>query len=81
MYVSWCYSLSMPVSRTVNTERLESYDLFQLGNCGRYLTLGFSVHNRLIVVIHKDRTEAIRLISARPATPKERRNYEQRQND
>ena len=43
----------------------------------RLLTLGISVQNRLIVVIHTDRAETIRLISARIATPRERRNYEQ----
>jgi uncharacterized DUF497 family protein len=43
----------------------------------RFLTLGLSVQNRLIVVIHTDRAETIRLISARVATPRERRNYEQ----
>lgn len=45
----------------------------------RFLTLGYSVRNRLIVVTHTDRGEVIRLISARPATPKERRSYEQRE--
>lgn len=47
----------------------------------RFLTLGFSVLNRLIVVIHTDRAESVRLITARAATPKERRSYEQREND
>lgn len=44
----------------------------------RFVTIGLSVHNRLIVVIHTDRGDAVRLISARVATPKERRAYEQR---
>jgi uncharacterized protein len=43
----------------------------------RFATMGVSVHNRVIVVIHTDRDETIRLISARIATPRERRNYEQ----
>jgi uncharacterized DUF497 family protein len=47
----------------------------------RFLTLGTSVQNRLIVVIHTDRAEAIRLISARVATPRERRNYEHQKDD
>lgn len=42
----------------------------------RFVTIGVSVHNRLIVVIHTDRGDAIRLITARVATPKERRAYE-----
>ena len=45
----------------------------------RFLTMGLSVQNRLLVVIHTDRSEAIRLISARSATPRERRNYEQQE--
>ncbi|MGH7216843.1 MAG: BrnT family toxin [Nitrospiraceae bacterium] len=45
----------------------------------RFLTLGFSVRNRLIVVVHVDRDDFMRLISARPATPNERRTYEQEQ--
>ncbi len=44
----------------------------------RFVTIGISVQNRLIVVIHTDRGDAIRLISARVATSKERRAYEQR---
>lgn len=45
----------------------------------RFLTIGISVHNRIIVVIHTDRSESIRLISARSATPRERRYYEQQE--
>ena len=44
----------------------------------RFVTLGLSVHNRLLVVIHTDRGDAVRLISARVASPKERRDHEQR---
>ncbi len=44
----------------------------------RFVTLGLSSNERLIVVIHLDMgDEAIRLISARPATRKERKSYEQ----
>lgn len=45
----------------------------------RYLTLGSAVSGRILVVAHADRGEAVRLISARPATPSERRFYEQGQ--
>jgi uncharacterized DUF497 family protein len=47
----------------------------------RFVTFGVSVHNRLIVVIHTDRDEIVRLISARIATPKERRTYERQENE
>jgi len=47
----------------------------------RFLTLGFSVRNRLIVVVHTDRGEVLRVVSARHATPTERRIYEQERKD
>lgn len=43
----------------------------------RYLTIGISEQGRLIVVAHTDRAEAVRIISARLATRRERRYYEQ----
>jgi uncharacterized DUF497 family protein len=43
----------------------------------RYITVGSALSGRILVVAHTDRGEAIRLISARPATPSERRFYEQ----
>ena len=42
----------------------------------RFITLGLSAHDQLVVVVHTDRAGAIRLISAREATPRERRTYE-----
>jgi uncharacterized protein len=42
----------------------------------RFLILGYSTVNRLLLVVHCDRGSNIRLISARPATPSERRSYE-----
>jgi len=43
----------------------------------RFLTIGVSLRDRLLVVAHTERKEAIRIISARPATPRERRFYEE----
>ncbi len=43
----------------------------------RWLALGQSVHQLLLVVVHTDDDRTIRMISARKATPKERRRYEQ----
>jgi uncharacterized DUF497 family protein len=43
----------------------------------RFLTFGSSSAGRILVVAHADREEAIRLISARPATRSERRSYEE----
>ncbi len=42
----------------------------------RFVLLGQSVECRMLVVLFTDRGEAIRLISAREATPRERRDYE-----
>ena len=42
-----------------------------------YLTIDSSVRGRLLVVAHTERGGAIRIISARPATPRERRFYEE----
>jgi len=43
----------------------------------RFLLLGCSVVSRLLLVVHCNRGEAIRIISARPATLSEKRSYEQ----
>ena len=43
---------------------------------GRYVLLGLSNQDRLLVVAHTDRGGAIRIISARSATNKERKYYE-----
>ncbi len=42
----------------------------------RFLTTGLSTRQRVLIVWHTDRGEAIRIIGAREATPHERRIYE-----
>jgi len=42
----------------------------------RFVTVGYSSQNRLIVVAHTERGETIRIISARLATPQERKRHE-----
>jgi uncharacterized DUF497 family protein len=42
----------------------------------RFVLLGRTTASRLVVVVHLDRGARIRVISARPATRKERRQYE-----
>lgn len=44
----------------------------------RFITLGLSHRRRLIVIVHTDRGESVRLISARLASPTERRQYDRR---
>lgn len=41
----------------------------------RYITIGFSNQNRLILVAHTDRGRVVRMISARKATKNEQRFY------
>ena len=43
----------------------------------RYLNIGTSVKERVLVVIHTERETNIRIISCRKATPNERRAYEE----
>lgn len=43
----------------------------------RYVCLGRSYLGRLLVVAYTERGRRIRIISARPATPRESRDYEQ----
>lgn len=42
----------------------------------RYITLGLSQRNRLLLIAHTDREGTIRIISARKATKNEQRFYE-----
>lgn len=42
----------------------------------RYLTMGMSSDGRVILVSHTDRDDRIRIISARVATKRERKAYE-----
>ena len=43
----------------------------------RFLTFGISAASRALVVAHTARGDTIRIISARPMTARERRDYEQ----
>lgn len=42
----------------------------------RLITIGFSANARLIVVCHTERGSAVRIISARSATARERKRHE-----
>lgn len=57
------------------------YQANQVGNRPRsrrrYATISSSINREILVVIHTENDDdVLRIISARPATPKERRNYE-----
>jgi len=46
----------------------------------RFVTIGESNRRRILVVVHADRGERIRMITARRATRKEQRDYEEGDN-
>jgi uncharacterized DUF497 family protein len=43
----------------------------------RYITIGISIRKRILVVVHTERGNQIRIISARLATQFERKSYEE----
>ncbi len=43
----------------------------------RFVLVGLSAQNRLVVVVHTERDDRIRLVSARLASSHERRDYEE----
>lgn len=45
----------------------------------RFVSMGLSGQGRLLVVSYTERSERVRIISARLATPRERRQYESSQ--
>jgi hypothetical protein len=63
-----------PLSLTI-ADPLRSYDE------ERFVIIGQSVQNRMLVVIHTDLGDTIRIISARLATSKERKNYESKSDE
>ena len=59
-----------PLSLTVS-------DLIHSDEENRFIITGFSDKQRQLVVVHMDRDDKIRIVSARLATPSERKKYEQ----
>jgi uncharacterized DUF497 family protein len=43
----------------------------------RWVILGYSFRQRLLVVVHSEHAEVVRIISARPASSREREAYEE----
>ena len=44
----------------------------------RFITVGMSRAGRVLIVAHADRQDNIRMITARKATPRERKHYEEK---
>jgi uncharacterized DUF497 family protein len=53
-------------------------DSVHSGEEDRFLLIGISFERRIVAVVHVERGERFRIISARHATPRERREYERR---
>jgi uncharacterized DUF497 family protein len=58
-----------PFSLTIEDPAHSKYE-------ARFVTVGETVEQRTVVVIHTDREKSVRIISARRATRRERRTYE-----
>jgi uncharacterized DUF497 family protein len=55
---------------------ITAYAPYHADDEDRFLTLGISVDGRLRVVSHTDRGDLVRIISARKASRRERKDYE-----
>ncbi len=51
-------------------------DPLHSGEESRFVITGLSQQQNHLVIVHTERAEKIRIISARPATPSERKKYE-----
>ena len=55
---------------------LTIYDPLHSSDEERLILIGMSYNNRILVIVHTEIRDNIRIISARKATKKERNNYE-----
>ena len=60
-----------------DTLSLAIYDPLHSEQEDRFVLIGSSHRNRLLVIVHTERGDNIRLISARKASKKERKQYEE----
>lgn len=74
------HGVSFEEASTVFRDRMSItiFDPLHSEDEDRLILLGYSEKNRLLVVLHTDRIERIRIISARLAIKKERLYYEKR---
>lgn len=64
-----CTAFQDPLSRTIG-------DPIHSESEERFVLIGQSIEKRMLVVVHTERGERIRIVSARVATKKEIRSYE-----
>ncbi|MYC74199.1 BrnT family toxin [Candidatus Poribacteria bacterium] len=74
------HGVSFDEARTIFDDifYIDFYDPDHSDDEQRYIIVGQSTQNHLLVVSYTERGNAIRLISARKATRKERETYEER---
>ena len=72
------HGVSFAEAMTVFADTLSvtGYDPRHSDEEDRFLTMGMSVDGRLLLVSHTDRGEAVRIISAREASRREQKDYE-----
>jgi len=66
-----CTAFGDPFSLTI-------YDPLHSDEEDRFVLLGKSYKNRLLVIVHTERNDRIRIISARKATKNEKKQYEEK---
>jgi uncharacterized protein len=73
------HKVSFEEASTVFADLLSAtvFDLDHSEAEDRYITVGFSEQNRLLIVSHTERGDTIRIISARELTPLEKQEYEE----
>jgi uncharacterized DUF497 family protein len=73
------HGISFDEASTVFSDSLSlaTYDPLHSEEEDRFVLIGNSYRNRPLVVVHTERGDYVRLISARKATKKERKQYEE----
>ena len=73
------HGISFDEAKTVFNDPLyvDFFDPDHSYNEHRYIIIGQSVNNRLLLVAYTEREDTIRLINSREATRKERKDYEE----
>lgn len=78
LYDSW---VKFEWDRKKSAENLAKHGVSFEDDESRFITVGHSAAGHLVVVVHAERGDRLRIISARLATPAERRRYESQVRD
>lgn len=79
------HKISFEEAKTIFNDPLliTYFDDFHSGREDRYISIGYSAHNRILLTVHTEQQEieetiVIRIISSRKATSSEKKTYEER---